>query len=267
MEDDKRVTAGELLLLQEQVLQGEEEKKYDYWVAAQAYEPTVAENRRPTPEQVAVMSDDEIFDRLGVDVDDRWTPHSKFLLSEYRFIYGGAQIPDELSDTELQDALQRIKDQRRTRMNNYGRAELDWIYKPNPVKEFMATVRQTNEAAKELQKKLDKVDDRPIDRVTCVDLTGERLIDDAIRECLRVLRLKNPDYSGNSGDRLHQFRSVGEDIGVTPEQALWVYMHKHLSAIRRYCKDGRVDSEGIRGRIVDTINYLLFLYSLTPDPE
>jgi len=102
------------------------------------------------------------------------------------------------------------------------------------------------------------------EKITQPRLTGDNDIDEAIIECIRVMTAKSIDYSTalGSGDRLYNFKKAGEDLGLPMEQVLWTYLWKHWAAITRYCKDGKVDSEGIKGRIVDGINYLLILFKM-----
>jgi NADPH-dependent glutamate synthase beta subunit-like oxidoreductase len=51
-------------------------------------------------------------------------------------------------------------------------------------------------------------------------------------------------------------------MGLSPAQALGVYMKKHLDAIFTFIGKGRVESEPIEGRIHDAVNYLLLLNKL-----
>jgi hypothetical protein len=92
-------------------------------------------------------------------------------------------------------------------------------------------------------------------------MTGDKDMDAILMECFEVLRVKGNDYTLGQAelDRLHNFRTAAEFAGITLEQAWLIYAYKHFSAVARYCKDGKVDSEGIKGRIVDLINYCLLL--------
>lgn len=86
-----------------------------------------------------------------------------------------------------------------------------------------------------------------------------------IEECERLLARKGHDYTqGAQGDRgrLKNFYKTGERNGITPFQALNVYMGKHLDAIDTFVKVGQLESEPIEGRIHDAINYLMLLYKL-----
>lgn len=91
---------------------------------------------------------------------------------------------------------------------------------------------------------------------------GDAEIDALVAHCRDVFRAKGKDYTIGTGDALHNFRTVGEFLGVDPAQAWAVYFYKHIAAIFAYAKHGAVESEPIEGRIVDAINYLLLFHKL-----
>lgn len=69
---------------------------------------------------------------------------------------------------------------------------------------------------------------------------------------------KNRDYASDE----HCFANFdfgGHLIGADRYQILAVYLWKHLASIFRFIRDRRVDSEPIRGRIIDARNYLAVL--------
>lgn len=72
---------------------------------------------------------------------------------------------------------------------------------------------------------------------------------------------KGKEYAG-SDDRLANFKRLGADLGMDPRAVLWVYLTKHLDAIRSYLRRGHVLSEPIEGRIDDAILYLVLLKCL-----
>jgi hypothetical protein len=113
-------------------------------------------------------------------------------------------------------------------------------------------------------------------------------------ECVRTLESKGADYSPEEG-AFEDFERAAEDLALLPEEILWVYLTKHLQALRAYLVQLRTDagdsrpsppdpgaevvgriprehSEPIRGRIVDAINYLAILDAMranrcTADPS
>ena len=86
-----------------------------------------------------------------------------------------------------------------------------------------------------------------------------------------ISNTKGKEYAG-SEDRLANFKRLGADLDLLPEQVLLVYFTKHLDSIRTYIKDkaignARVLSEPIEGRIDDAILYLVLLKGLIFDAE
>lgn len=77
---------------------------------------------------------------------------------------------------------------------------------------------------------------------------------------------KGHEYA-NSDDRLANFKEVAAEIGITPEQVLLVYLKKHMRSVDAYCKNGKVFSEPIKGRIIDAILYLELLAALIEDRQ
>lgn len=95
------------------------------------------------------------------------------------------------------------------------------------------------------------------------NLTGDPDFDEVIKSCAKILEVKGEDYTIGTGDRLHNFKTVGEFTGMTPEQTLGVYFYKHVSAIFSYIKKGgKSESEPIEGRIADCVNYLLLFQKM-----
>lgn len=91
------------------------------------------------------------------------------------------------------------------------------------------------------------------------------IVSRTLDECQTVLGLKGEAYAG-SGDVTANFKRVAANLGLTPYQVWAVYAGKHVDTIFSAIKlspDAPVDkSEGLDGRIVDAINYLLLLKAL-----
>lgn len=84
-----------------------------------------------------------------------------------------------------------------------------------------------------------------------------------------VLVDKGTEYSQGQEDSNSNFKRQSEELGLTPEQVLKVYLNKHLDAISYAIKTGKFfeGSEPFYGRIGDAINYLLILASLVKERE
>lgn len=85
--------------------------------------------------------------------------------------------------------------------------------------------------------------------------------DSILMECTKTLDAGSQEYAGDS-DKLQNFKDVAELIGISPEQAAFVYFYKHVVGIAKYIKNGKEQRDTIRGREVDAIDYLLLLNGL-----
>lgn len=70
---------------------------------------------------------------------------------------------------------------------------------------------------------------------------------------------KGREYAGGS-ERFANFERLAQQLGLSRQKVLWVYLAKHLDAIVSIVNNGRTFSEETaRGRIVDAITYLSLL--------
>lgn len=90
--------------------------------------------------------------------------------------------------------------------------------------------------------------------------------DSLLEEAFQISKNKGKDYSRDNEDVLYNFKSVGERLGMNPLDVLMIYMLKHQDAIETFVRSkGQSESEPIRQRIIDNINYLTLLYGLIID--
>src|SRR6056297_624817 len=73
-------------------------------------------------------------------------------------------------------------------------------------------------------------------------------------EMKETFTTKNKDYATDE-DMLANFRQAAKDLGLPMRQVWAVYAAKHWQAIIKWCREGQVDSEPIRGRLIDIANY------------
>ena len=82
------------------------------------------------------------------------------------------------------------------------------------------------------------------------------------RDCIDVLERKGKAYSGDD-DAHANFKATADKIGNTPYQVWATYFGKHVDCIMRAIKANPEapvdDTEGMRGRIIDAVNYLAIL--------
>ncbi|MCQ9207655.1 MAG: hypothetical protein NG740_07235 [Omnitrophica bacterium] len=74
------------------------------------------------------------------------------------------------------------------------------------------------------------------------------------KECVKLLESKGKDYNP-TGVAFDDLQEAAKDIGRGPVQVLWVYMGKHIAAVRSFVKNGAVASEPIEKRLMDLANY------------
>lgn len=92
--------------------------------------------------------------------------------------------------------------------------------------------------------------------------TFKILVEARLEECKDILGVKGPAYAGE-GDVFASFKRNAERLGLSPFQVWAVYCGKHYDSITNAIKatpEYPIDkSEGLQGRIKDSINYLLLL--------
>lgn len=97
-------------------------------------------------------------------------------------------------------------------------------------------------------------------------LTGDADMDAILLRCLDVLVVKGADYTVGTGDRLHNFRTVGEFTGMTPARGWAAFFYKHVSAVMSFVKsEGKSESEPVEERLVDVVNYCLLFAKLVAE--
>jgi len=94
------------------------------------------------------------------------------------------------------------------------------------------------------------------------------LMDLVFEESKKIAKSKGEDYTKGSQDALANFKVGGQDVNVDPLKVCWIFMNKHYSAITNYVKTGgQSESEPIRERIKDNINYLILMLALIEEQK
>jgi hypothetical protein len=86
-----------------------------------------------------------------------------------------------------------------------------------------------------------------------------------VEEENKIGKTKALEYT--QGDRLDNFKRIGQELSVNPKMVLWVYLKKHLDSIARYIKSGQTLSESIEERIKDARVYLALLRGLVEEDK
>ena len=90
----------------------------------------------------------------------------------------------------------------------------------------------------------------------------DRFLKTTLEELIHLTRTKGREYANND-DQLANFKRLGTQLGLRPEQVLYVYLAKHLDSIQSFLRHPEQDlSEPIEGRIDDAILYLILLKAL-----
>jgi hypothetical protein len=81
--------------------------------------------------------------------------------------------------------------------------------------------------------------------------------------CREVMRKKNADYSGGTGDPYANFR-ISEMFGIHPVMGIVLRMTDKLQRIRAFTKNGvlAVESESVDDAADDLVNYAILIKGL-----
>lgn len=90
------------------------------------------------------------------------------------------------------------------------------------------------------------------------------VVDSQVEYGLNVLKEKGSEYALGE-DRLEHFKDAATEQGVTPKQALWGMLSKHLASLSGMCKNDAGAKERWREKITDSINYMLLLWALVEE--
>ncbi len=81
------------------------------------------------------------------------------------------------------------------------------------------------------------------------------------RDTIMSITNKGGEYTrlGNANDNFYR---VAHYLGITPEEAVIVYLLKHLDAILNTAKTGKSLTEDTRSRLHDLANYVEILHAI-----
>ena len=91
----------------------------------------------------------------------------------------------------------------------------------------------------------------------------QKIHDELLKVEKTLMNTKGVEYTEGIDSRFRNFEVIADEMGITSQQVLWVYVRKHLQAIVYYLKQGHEASdEKIISRIQDVRNYLLLLSAM-----
>lgn len=87
------------------------------------------------------------------------------------------------------------------------------------------------------------------------------------KECLPKLQVKGRDYTDGLAEPSANanFRWVADFLGIpgVSHYTVWlIYFSKHFSSLIKWIKTSRLESEPLKDRIADMVNYLFILHSM-----
>jgi hypothetical protein len=89
------------------------------------------------------------------------------------------------------------------------------------------------------------------------------IIEAATKRRMDIMDVKGVDYQGEEKEGVNgNFYRNGRVLGVSPVTIWAVYFNKHIDALMTYVRTGRLESEGLRGRLDDIRNYVDILEAM-----
>lgn len=93
-------------------------------------------------------------------------------------------------------------------------------------------------------------------------------VNDLFTICSKRLTKKASMYQSEDGDRLQHFKQAGILLEISPEQALFSQMCKHIISCANMCKDPLLSSNDVWvEKIGDIVCYCALLYGLIKDRD
>src|ERR1035437_622395 len=95
----------------------------------------------------------------------------------------------------------------------------------------------------------------------------DKFQEELLKEVVGMKDTKGREYA-HAEDRFANFKRLSEELQLPDIKIAWVYTAKHIDGIKSYVRDGKTySSEGIRGRIVDTIVYLTLIAGMIEENQ
>ena len=88
------------------------------------------------------------------------------------------------------------------------------------------------------------------------------------KDAYRIMSAKQPEYTNNNTDVLHNFKSTAKRLGTDPMTVWSVFFDKHIQAIQSHAANPDMpQAEPIESRYADAMNYLQLGYALMKERE
>ena len=81
--------------------------------------------------------------------------------------------------------------------------------------------------------------------------------------CQEIMNQKQPEYTNNDSDVLHNFKSIANRLILNPKEVWGVFLDEHIQAILSHVSNPEMhQAEPIMSRYADAINYLLLGFAM-----
>ena len=95
----------------------------------------------------------------------------------------------------------------------------------------------------------------------------DKLFKKIIKEVKETRDSGQKEYAHTENDVFANFKRVADSLDISKEQALMVYLMKHMDGINAWVKGHKSQREDVTGRIKDSIVYLCLLWGMAKDSE
>lgn len=96
----------------------------------------------------------------------------------------------------------------------------------------------------------------------------DKLFYGIIEDLKKTREAGQKEYAHGEVDNVfNNFIRVSNDIQMPKEKVLWTYLAKHLDGIKAYLNGHKSQREDVRGRILDSIVYLMLFWGMVEDNE
>ena len=93
----------------------------------------------------------------------------------------------------------------------------------------------------------------------------EMLINQIFKEIQTGRAAGQKEYARKSSNAFANFERIGDNLKISREEVLLVYLLKHIDGICSYANGHKSQRENIRGRLTDAIVYICLLWGMVED--
>jgi|TARA_R100001594_G_scaffold139432_4_gene183830 hypothetical protein len=98
-------------------------------------------------------------------------------------------------------------------------------------------------------------------------LTFDKIFRGMIKEVKSTRDSGQKEYAHTEDNVFANFERVAEGLNISREQALMVYLMKHIDGINAWIKGHKSQREDVSGRIKDSIVYLCLLWGMSEEHD